>query len=293
MPIDPSTILRLEVPQWQGGNNPAYQVGAQVLAAIAPTAQGPVERLAVPVPTPVERPIEHGIVSRAALLDVQRAMHAAIERHQPAAIVTLGGDCLIDLAPIAYLNKLYADDLAVLWIDAHPDVMTAEQFSHGHAHVLGMLLGEGDAEFVATVPNKVRPEDILYVGLTETMPFETDFIARHGIAHLGPEALASSIEPVLDWLRASGKRHVAVHFDLDVLDPANTDFLLFNDPAATPETFAGIATGRMKMAQITAILSAVAAQAETVGLAIAEYLPWSVIRFARDLEILPLIGNRS
>jgi arginase len=37
--------------------------------------------------------------------------------------VTLGGDCHVDLAPIAYLSERCGDDLAVLWIDAHSDIM--------------------------------------------------------------------------------------------------------------------------------------------------------------------------
>jgi len=41
----------------------------------------------------------------------------AIDRHAPEAIVTLGGDCHVDLAPIAYLSERSGDDLAVLWID--------------------------------------------------------------------------------------------------------------------------------------------------------------------------------
>jgi hypothetical protein len=44
--------------------------------------------------------------------------------------LTLGGDCLVDLAPIAYLSERYGDYLAVLWVDAHPDVMGPAQFQN-------------------------------------------------------------------------------------------------------------------------------------------------------------------
>ena len=36
----------------------------------------------------------------------------------------------------------------------------------------------------------------------------------------------------------------------------------------------------MRFAQVSGILNAVAAEADIVGLAITEYLPWSVIEFA-------------
>src|SRR3546814_987501 len=79
----------------------------------------------------------------------------AIERHAPDRIVTLGGDCLVDLAPMAYLSRRYGEKLGVLWLDAHPDVMSAAEFSHAHAHVLALLLGRGDEAFTAEVPRKL------------------------------------------------------------------------------------------------------------------------------------------
>jgi hypothetical protein len=36
----------------------------------------------------------------------------AIDRHAPEAIVTLGGDCHVDFAPLNYLSERYGDDLA-------------------------------------------------------------------------------------------------------------------------------------------------------------------------------------
>ena len=57
--------------------------------------------------------MENGIVGREALLRQVRAAHEAIEKHCPDRIVTLGGDCLIDLAPMAYLNRRYGGNLGV------------------------------------------------------------------------------------------------------------------------------------------------------------------------------------
>jgi arginase len=294
MAIDPKHVLRLNMPQWQGGDRPVYRLGGRVLAAIAPEPQGPAETIAVSPSADGVRPVHGGIVSRGALLDQLTAARSAILRHKPEAIVTLGGDCLVDLAPIAYLSERYGDELAVLWVDAHPDVMGPAQFQNAHAHVLAMLMGEGDPDFVAVVSRPLDPRRILYVGLTETTPFETGFIEKHGLAHLspeelGPEELPASSEPVLAWLRTTGAKWVAVHFDVDVLEPAHYDFLLFRDPSAAPNTYEGVARGRMQLEQVAAILNAVASEADIVGLAIAEYLPWSVIEFANALDTLPLL----
>ncbi|MDK1373573.1 MULTISPECIES: arginase family protein [unclassified Sinorhizobium] len=292
MTIDPKKVLRLNLPQWQGGDHPDYRIGARVLAAIAPEPLGPEETVAVPEAHDDVRPVDEGIVSRQPLLDLVAAATSAIRRHSPDAVVTLGGDCLVNLAPVAYLNERYGDDLAVLWVDAHPDVMGAGQFRNAHAHVLAMLMGIGDPDFVAAVPKPAQARQILYVGLTETTPFETDFIAKHGVTRLSPEDLAGSPEPVLDWLRASGAKKVAVHFDLDVLDPTLYDFLLSQDPAAKPNAFDGIAKGRMRFEEVARILRAVDAEADVVGLAIAEYMPWSAIQLSKSLQTLPLLGKR-
>jgi arginase len=210
MAIDARKVLRLNMPQWQGGDRPNYRIGGRVLAAIAPRPQGPEETVLVPRAGEDERPIESGIVSREALLAQLAAARSAIDRHAPEAIVTLGGDCHVDLAPIAYLSERYGDDLAVLWVDAHPDIVGPERDRYAHTHVLATLMGEGDPEFVAAVRRPVDPKRILYVGLTETSPFEADFIRKHGIARLSPEDLAGSPQRVLEWLRASGERKVAV-----------------------------------------------------------------------------------
>jgi arginase len=149
-------------------------------------------------------------------------------------------------------------------------------------------MGDGDPDFVAAVSRPLDPRCILYVGLTETTPFETGFIKKHGLAHLGPEELAASAEPVLVWLRATGAKRVAVHFDVDVLVPAHYDFVIFRNPSDPLE---GVARGRLQLAQVSEILNVVDAEADIVGLAIAEYLPWSVIEFAKALNTLPLLGN--
>ena len=47
----------------------------------------------------------------------------------------------------------------------------------------------------------------------------------------------------------------------------------------------------MRFTQVSEILNAVASEADIVGLAIAEYLPWSVIEFAKALDTLPLLGS--
>ena len=145
-------------------------------------------------------------------------------------------DCLIDLAPIAYLNQRYGGKLGVLWVDSHPDVMRPEHFSHAHAHVLGMLMGEGDPDFVGEVKVPVDPARVMYAGLEDWNEVEDQIIRRLQLRYAGADALAETSQPVLDWIATQTITHLAVHFDLDVLDPANFPPLLFNKPGIPEDT---------------------------------------------------------
>ncbi|CAM3232272.1 arginase [Pseudomonas floridensis] len=283
--------LRLIFPQWQGGNNAPYHFGAQLLAWLAPQTDGPVEHVPVAGPDARALPLENGIIARNALLTQLEQARQLIDRHQPDRLVILGGDCLVDLAPFAYLNEHYDGDLAVLWIDAHPDVLTPDDFQHAHAMVMGNLLGEGDADFVSAVKRPIKPANVMYAGLQETQDVETAFIKRLGLRSASADELAHGSEPVLHWLRETGARHLAVHFDLDVLDPTLFRSLLFAKPGIAADTFDGVAQGKMTIEQVVRLLADVSREVDVVGLGIAEHLPWDTLALKDMLAKLPLLSQ--
>jgi arginase len=292
MPTTKETTLRLIMPQWQGGNVHDYYFGSELLAWLAPVANGPVETVPVPEPKPGETlDVENGIVGRAALLQQARAARQAIEKHRPDRIVTLGGDCLIDLAPMAYLNTRYGGNLGVLWVDAHPDVLTPKDSAHGHTHVLSALLGRGDGNLVGEVDTPVQPSHVMYAGLDAWTPVEGDVISELGLGHAGADVLARSSAPVLDWIAGEGIMHLAVHFDIDVLDPKTFGPVLFNNPDAPPDAWADVPRGRMAPDHVVRLLQDVAAACDIVGLAIAEYMPWEAIATRKMLRKLPLLAG--
>lgn len=284
-----ATTLRLNMPQWQGGDEPAYRFGAELLRWLAPSHEGPEETVAIPEPDGHAPQIDQGIKWRDALLTQARAARAAIERHDPDRIVTLGGDCLVDLAPIAWLSRKYGGGLGVLWIDAHPDVMSAAEFSHAHAHVLGMLLGRGDADFTAEVPVKLAAPRVMIAGMQGWSEAEGPILKELGLRHIPAPDLAETSQPVLDWIAREGITHLAVHFDLDVLDPAHFSPLLFNRPDAATDAFAGIEQGKMRLEQVLRLLKDANAATDMVGLAITEHLPWDMLRLRDALAELPIM----
>jgi arginase len=120
--------LRLLMPRWQGGNATPHYFGAKMLARLAPETTRPVEEVSVTPPVDLLSDAslrqERGLTARSALLEHLCSAKSIIRRHAPNRIVTLGGDCLVSLAPFAYLKERYEGELAVLWIDAQPGLYT-------------------------------------------------------------------------------------------------------------------------------------------------------------------------
>lgn len=283
--------LRLNFPQWQGGNIEAYHFGSQLLPMLAPAANGPVATVEVPEPDGSPLPTENSIVARRALLRQTDAAAQILKTESPDKVVVLGGDCLVDLAPFAYLNEHYGGDLAILWVDAHPDVITPQHYAHAHAMVLGNLMGEGDPDFVKRVALPIKPGNVMYAGLYDMSPPEWQIFTRLGLRMATPSQLANDNEPVLDWLRSTGAKHVAIHFDLDVIDPSQFRSLNFTMPNIAPDAFAGVPRGRMTIPQVIRLLNDVANHVEVAGLGITEHLPWDALIIREMLRQLPLIGS--
>lgn len=278
--------LRLLMPQWQGGNNPAYALGAKLLAMIAPGSE---KALLAKVPVePFEGnplPVEDGVVARSILRRQLASATRIIEQHQPDRIIVFGGDCLVAQAPFMYLNQKYEGGLGVLWLDAHPDISVPGMHGHEHAMVLGNLMGYGDPVFAAEVKAPVRPERVMYGGLREMTPREAEIVRKLGLRWAGPEALAQDSAPVLAWIEEMRIRHLAVHFDLDVLDPKGFRSLLFAEPGG-PVIHAS--SGTMTLAQIARVIRDVSQKTDVVGLSVAEYLPWDEINLRNAFDAMPI-----
>ncbi len=284
--------LRLVFPQWQGGNNPPYFFGAQLLNWLAPETNGPVEHVDVAEPTDNPLEIEGGLVARHALLKQQKDARAKIDKHKPERIVVIGGDCLVDLAPFAYLNEKYNGELAILWVDAHPDIMTPEQFEHAHAQVLGNLVGQGDEQLLENVKLPVKTENVCYLGVNEATEWEQQKMAVLGLKNVSPQQFKKEgSTPILEWFKSTGAKHLAIHLDLDVLDPHLFHALLFANVEYDPAIFDGVARGKLSMSEVISALSDIAQIADVVGIGVTEHLPWDALALKKMLEKLPLIGH--
>ncbi|WNG82091.1 arginase family protein [Mycobacterium sp. ITM-2016-00316] len=291
MTSDGSKTIRLAMPQWQGGNNRNYPLGTDLLAFLAPDNGQPTLTVEVEPFDPDDTP-ERGIAHRRALLDQLRRARAVLDDAQPDKVVVFGGDCLVEQAPFSYLNERHGGKLGVLWIDAHPDIKTPAEWANAHTMVLGNLLGEGDAEFSAEVQQKIEPGRVMYAGLREVglTEQESEVIGRLGLRVASPEALAVDSSAILTWIREEGIDHLAIHLDVDVLDPASFRSVLFAEPDPEINWLEMYPAGKMTLPQVIRVMADAASQAEVVGLGICEHLPWDMIHLKEALAKFPVIS---
>lgn len=287
-----SNNLRVVMPQWQGGDNHLYYLGSQLLAWLAPVTDGPIVEVDVPFSEEMTLDNENGIVGRSQIIPQQTRAKDIILKHKPESIVMLGGDCLVSLTPFAYLLEKYGDKLGILWIDAHPDIMTSEEFEHSHASVLRVLMGEGDKDLTQFVTKTVSTKKIMYAGLNDENEYEADFIKSRDIKVTRPAEIQSGITSIQKWVTEEGIKYLAVHFDLDVLSRGDFYSLYFNNPFVPQEDHEGIGQGQLTMDEVLKVFEVATDCSEVVGLTIAEHLPWDAMRLKKMMEKLPLLGKK-
>lgn len=292
MSAHPSGTLRLVWPQWQGagtastasltGDLPAenarnaYAVGTRVLDALIDTPGA--RTAAVPVPSLDDPTVTDGVESKPIVLEQLRAALAIIETHNPARILTIGGDCAVSAAPFAAMAERYGDDLAIIWVDSHPDLDTPDtDYAGYHAMVLSHLIGKGDADTLALLPATVAPARVAIAGLHSWTADVTPHLDHWGITAFAPESLRATSAPLLAWLHRTGCTKVAIHFDVDVVD--SNDLIL--GLGAEPDG--------LTLAQASRLVGDIGNAADVVALTIAEYIPRQVIRLMHALNGFPLI----
>ena len=263
--------IRLVYPQWQGGNiaqwitevkdpeqaSRGYYLGAQLLNFLAP--DNGQDTYTVPVSTDlVERKVTDGVMDKEAIIAQTKAALDILAIQKPDKIVTLGGECSVSVVPFTYLSERYKGDVAMVWIDAHPDItLPGDVYPAYHAMAVTACL---------------------FVGLRD---WERDEIKarqkQYGIKHLTPAEVREDSHAVLEWLETCGASKVVIHFDMDVLDPAEIIAAV------------GVVPDGMKIAEVVRVINDIAKEKEIVGLTVAEPMPRTAIRIKEMLNQLPLM----
>ncbi len=207
----------LEAGQWQGSGAPTarrLRDGATRLAEMVPAENRQVVTLGNAVSG-----ARDGVQNADVLVEQLHAVRAAMAA-LPAGdlVVSVGGDCAIELAPVEAALSAHRDRLAVVWFDAHADLNSPETSPSGafHGMVLRALTGDSPD---ALKPTRALPANrVVLAGARALDPGEQDFVGRHGISHLSVAQL-NEPDALLSAVRATGAEAVYIHIDLDVLDP--------------------------------------------------------------------------
>ncbi|WP_326822560.1 GNAT family N-acetyltransferase [Streptosporangium sp. NBC_01756] len=224
-------VTVVEVPQWQGSSSSTaarLAAGADRLAAMVPDA-------------------EHVRVAIGeTLAETAARTRDALSRIESGFVVTVGGDCGVELEPISAALRQHGDRLTVVWFDAHGDLNTPDSSPSGafHGMVLRTLLGDGPPDLVPD--QALRPEQVVLAGVRALDSGESDFIREAGLGDLS--ALADGAV-------------LYIHLDLDVLDPE-----VFGS-VGTPEPGGLLPEGLIDQ------IAALASRFEIVGLGVTEYEP--------------------
>lgn len=256
--------LQLVVPLWQGSGEPGIAHGATRLAKmLAPST------------------VRHVVEPDFGTLDTHQnngdnsliESHEAVEAHLvaasnvlralgPSSLLTLGGDCTVEVASVSHLASIHPD-LRVVWIDAHADLNTPESSPSGHAHGMPLrtLLGEGHPDLIPSTI--LSPQRCALLGTRSMDPPEQEFISAHKLPILVPEQLQNEPhlleELLVRWLPDGAPLYV--HLDLDVLDP------MVWPAVAVPEP------GGLDIATLVAVINRLRARGNLVGVGITEYMP--------------------
>ena len=147
-----------------------------------------------------------------------------------AVPIFLGGDHSISMGSISGISEAAAAtgrEVAVLWLDAHPDYNTPATSPSGNLHgmSLAMLAGEPTlAPLLDRAFPAIRPENIHVFGARSVDPGERQRLRAHGIDVVDMRAIdergvsALLSERIARW-RDRGV-HLHVSFDVDFLEPA-------------------------------------------------------------------------
>lgn len=277
--------IRLLYPDHIGGGLDTYYFGAELMERMIPRNGGQkIVRVDTAPPDGRQRRVENGIYGEDKVIFGIEDAQRKLEAEKPDRVITIGGDCLVSLAPFDYLHGLYKNT-GIIWIDAHPDVSTpGDGYPNAHAMVLGSLLGDGAPQLKARVKNGYfAPEDVLYVGLQPVHDYQAGTLKRLGVKYRVQDESFVTDDELRGFM--SGFEHILVHFDIDVLDEHFFHSTYFANPELVGDGSGG---GRMTTEQAGRLLKLIGDESDVVGFTAAEYLPFDEHRLHKMFSGLSL-----
>lgn len=282
--------IRLLYPDYLSGGLDTYYLGAQLLRLILPeNPHQPLIQVVLSAPDGQQKSISHGIYAEQEVIKGIKLAQSQLDIENPDKIITLGGNCLVSLAPFDYLHGKYAN-VGIIWIDAHPDISIPEDgYPYAHAMVLGTLLGQGAKSLRQQLRNcSFQGKDILYLGLQSIHDYQKDHLGQCGVRYSIQDQHWLAKEEIKAFMNQY--EHILVHFDIDVLNEVLFSSTYFANKELVGDGSGG---GRMKLEELFDFLSLIDQEDKMVGLTIAEYLPFDAQRLQKGFAKLSFLTDKS
>ena len=274
-----SSTLRLIFPIWQGPtpeivdyyvpelpsplNIIGYELGSKILQMITPKASGP--EITVPVSMATDKDslkVENGISAKKPIIQAMKDATKIIKEQNPDRIITLGGDCSASVPPFMYLSQKYGEDLAIIWIDAHPDIDLPEDPYDGFsAMALGHILGHGDKDILSVLPHPYTGNNVTYIGLRAVDETQKKRVKEYGINVITCEQFRENPQTIVDWIKSTKCSKVLVHLDLDVTDSDEIILAVGKEPNG------------MKLNEVAEAVNLIDSSSDIVAFTVAEHMP--------------------
>ncbi|MDF3002337.1 MAG: arg [Bacillota bacterium] len=210
--------LNLFYPQWQGaGAEKELLTGALEIKDKYLTAFNFIE---VPVSDDDISPIENNILGYEQILGQLKKAKSIVSAESPDCIFTVGGGCDVEIIPVSYLNHILDGNLTVLWLDAHGDLNVPELSPSKcfHGMPLRTLLGDGNQEIINTLFSRLSTDQLILAGQRDLDEPEKNFIDEKKIEVISIDEINSSIDHVVNAIKAKQSENLYIHLDLDILD---------------------------------------------------------------------------
>ncbi|GAA1669280.1 arginase family protein [Microbacterium lacus] len=204
------------VPQWQGSpSSRAMQLidGAQAIAGDLPRSSC----TTVEIPLEAGEAVETGVHRFSALRRSRELLELELA---PIAepVMLIGGDCGAAVGAVGHAAARHPQ-LAVIWLDAHPDLHTPDSSPSGafSGMALRAVLGDG-AEGLA-LRTGIPASRVVLAGARAYDPPEEEAVTALGV-HTVDAAALTDADALAAAVAGTGADAVFIHVDLDVLDPA-------------------------------------------------------------------------
>ena len=273
-----SETLNLFFPQWQGSGRWELYDGAGLLYDALHTK---IPLIQIPTASTYSLTTRQNILGYSQISSQLADACRVIKTHNPQQIVTIGGDCGVEIAPVSFLHQTYQRDLAIIWLDAHGDLNTpsSSPSAHFHGMPLRVLFGEGDSGIVEQAFSVIDPSQVLIVGAREFDPPERDFIQQKGMELFSAQTINNeSHNRIFSSLQSAGFSKLYVHLDLDVIDPREFPHVACPTPHG------------VRLDALKSLLMNLRKNFQIVGVSVLEFLPADA-QNAGVLEVLKLLES--